>query len=396
MTRFFLFFFYLIFIHIHLQAQSPRPIFEAEESGPGISETKSYLPLIKGKNIGVIANQTSIYHNTHLIDTLVSEGIIVKKIFSPEHGFRGNIGEGLHISNGIDDKTGIEIISLYGNNKKPKAEQLNDIDILLFDLQDVGTRFYTYISTLTYVMEAAAENDIPVIVLDRPNPNGFYIDGPVLESENSSFVGMNEIPIVYGLTIGEYAMMVNGESWLKDGIKCDLTVIPMSNYDRRAIYKLPVKPSPNLPNWESVYLYPSLCLFEGTVVSVGRGTDKPFQIYGHPQIKGDFSFTPKNNNSGAVLLYENELCHGENLNKYAHDNKDHEGKIVLDWLVDSYNQLKDKEVFFNNYFIKLSGTKSLQNQIESGENIKKIRISWKDGIEKYRKIRIKYLLYPDF
>ena len=289
MTRFFLFFFYLIFIHIHLQAQSPRPIFEAEESGPGISQTKSYLPLIKGKNIGVIANQTSIYHNTHLIDTLVSEGIIVKKIFSPEHGFRGNIGEGLHISNGIDDKTGIEIISLYGNNKKPKAEQLNDIDILLFDLQDVGTRFYTYISTLTYVMEAAAENDIPVIVLDRPNPNGFYIDGPVLESENSSFVGMNEIPIVYGLTIGEYAMMVNGESWLKDGIKCDLTVIPMSNYDRRAIYKLPVKPSPNLPNWESVYLYPSLCLFEGTVVSVGRGTDKPFQIYGHPQIKGDFS-----------------------------------------------------------------------------------------------------------
>ncbi|MBO7083553.1 MAG: DUF1343 domain-containing protein, partial [Bacteroidales bacterium] len=244
--------------------------------------TDCYLSMLEGKAVGVVANQTSIVGETHLVDTLLASGVNVKRIFTPEHGFRGAADAGAKVTGGKDEKTGIEIASLYGKTKKPTIEMLKDIDLMLFDLQDVGVRFYTYISTLTYVMEACAENHIPVVVLDRPNPNGFYIDGPVLKDENKSFVGMHPVPVVYGMTIGEYGKMVNGEGWLKDGIRCDLTVIPVPSYDRNAIYELPVKPSPNLPNWESVYLYPSLCFFEGTIVSVGRGTEKPFQIFGHP------------------------------------------------------------------------------------------------------------------
>ena len=267
-------------ILLNVNAQELK-LLDSKDAVSGASRMALYIPCLQDKAVGVVGNQTSIMDNgTHLLDTLLSCGVNIVKIFTPEHGFRGTADEGASIDSGKDDKTGISIVSLYGKNKKPTSEQLQGIDILVFDLQDVGCRFYTYISTMTYVMEAAAENGVSVIVLDRPNPNGFYVDGPVLDPQNTSFVGMHCVPIVYGLTIGEYALMVNGEKWMKDSLQCDLTVIPLGNYDRNAIYKLPVKPSPNLPNWEAVYLYPSLCFFEGTIVSVGRGTDKPFQIFG--------------------------------------------------------------------------------------------------------------------
>lgn len=395
MQKIFSFLVFFIFSCIHATAQfhSTRQIVDAEESIVGASRLDLYLPLLNGKDVAVVANQTSIFNKTHLIDTLLSDNIQLKKIFTPEHGFRGTADEGAHINNSIDEKTQLPIISLYGKNKKPNYEQLNDIDIILFDLQDVGTRFYTYISTMTYIMEAAAENDIPIIVLDRPNPNGFYIDGPVLEAENASFVGLHQIPVVYGLTIGEYAQMVNGEYWLKDSLQCDLTVIPLGNYDRNNIYKLPVKPSPNLPNWESVYLYPSLCFFEGTSVSVGRGTESPFQIYGHPLIESDYSFTPRQAEGRNKPLHCDTECFGENLTRYASDYKNNNDQINLTWLINAYNQLKDEEKFFNNFFIKLSGTEELQQQIEKGLSEEEIRKSWKEDLDEYKNIRAKYLLY---
>lgn len=368
-------------------------ILKDEDAIVGASRLELYINKLHNKNVGVIANQTSIFNDTHLIDTLLSKGITVKKIFTPEHGFRGTADEGALINNSIDEKTQLSIISLYGNNKKPNKEQLEDIDILLFDLQDVGTRFYTYISTMTYIMEAAAENDIPLIVLDRPNPNGFYVDGPVLEKENKSFVGLHQVPIVYGLTIGEYAKMVNGEYWLSDSLQCNLTVIPLGNYDRNAIYELSVKPSPNLPNWESIYLYPSLCFFEGTIVSVGRGTEMPFQVYGHPSMKEDFVFTPKQSDGKRAPLLCDMKCHGEYLKDYALDYKHNENKININWLINAYNQLKSDEKFFNNFFVKLSGTKELQQQIEAGLSEDEIRANWKEGLDKYKKIREKYLIY---
>ena len=378
------------------QFYSNKNIVNAEDAIVGASRLELYLPLLEGKNIAVIANQTSIFNDTHIVDTLLSKNVNIKKIFTPEHGFRGTADEGALINNSIDEKTQLPIISLYGKNKKPNSEQLNDIDVLLFDLQDVGTRFYTYISTMTYIMEAAAQNDIPVIVLDRPNPNGFYIDGPILEKENTSFVGLHQVPVVYGLTIGEYAQMVNGEHWLNDSIQCELTVIPLGNYKRENIYILPVKPSPNLPNWESVYLYPSLCFFEGTPVSVGRGTEAPFQVYGHPMIQGNHSFTPKQAEGRNKPLLCDTECLGENLVTYALNYKENKNELNLTWLIDAYNQLKDQVSFFNNFFVKLSGTKKLQQQIEDGLTETEIRESWKESLEKYKKTRAKYLLYKDF
>ena len=351
-----------------------------------------YLPLIESKRVGIVGNQTSIIGETHLVDTLLSLGINIKIIYTPEHGFRGTADAGAKVNSGKDEKTGLPIVSLYGKNKKPTLEMLQGIDIILFDLQDVGVRFYTYISTMTYVMEAAAENDLPVIVLDRPNPNGFYVDGPVLKPENKSFVGMHQVPVVYGMTIGEYAKMVNGESWLKDGVHCNLIVIPINNYNRNAIYELPVKPSPNLPNWESVYLYPTLCFFEGTNVSVGRGTETPFQIYGHPDIRGSYTFTPKSTSGASKPLLEGQRCRGEKLVEYAHDYAHNDNQLHLEWIIEAYQQLKDKG-FFKDYFRLLSGDKQLQRDIESGKSADEIRASWKNDLDAFKTIRAKYLLY---
>lgn len=395
MQKFFLFLFVFIFGYINesISQQVNNNVLKAEDAIVGASRLELYINKLEGKSVGIIANQTSIINGTHLIDTLLNKGVNVIKIFTPEHGFRGTADEGASINNSIDEKTQLPIISLYGNNKKPNEAQLKDIDILIFDLQDVGTRFYTYISTMTYIMEAAAENNIPLIVLDRPNPNGFYVDGPVLEPENKSFVGLHQVPVVYGLTIGEYALMVNGEYWLSDSLQCDLTIIPLGNYDRNAIYELPVKPSPNLPNWESVYLYPSLCFFEGTIVSVGRGTEFPFQVYGHPKMTDDFVFTPRQSDGRRAPLLCDEECHGEYLMTYAHDFKRNKNQINLSWIINAYNQLKEEGKFFNNFFVKLSGTNELQQQIEQGMTEKEIRATWKEGLDNYKKIRKKYLMY---
>ena len=355
-------------------------------------QMEEYLPHLQEKSVGIVANQTSIIGETHLVDTLLACGINVTKIFTPEHGFRGTADAGATINSGKDEKTGLPIVSLYGKTRKPTPEMLQDIDIILFDLQDVGVRFYTYISTMSYVMEAAAENDIPVIVLDRPNPNGFYVDGPVLKPENQSFVGMHPVPVVYGMTIGEYAWMINDEGWLKDSVSCDLTVISISNYNRNTIYELPVKPSPNLPNWESVYLYPTLCFFEGTIVSIGRGTETPFQIYGHPNMRGNYTFTPTSTNGATKPLLEGQRCRGENLIAYAHDYAYNPQQLQLEWIIDSYHELKDKG-FFNNYFRLLAGDKQLQSDIESGKSANEIRASWQNDLDTFKKIREKYLLY---
>lgn len=389
----FLFVFILGFVNELVCQRTNKDVLKAEDAIVGASRLELYLNKLKGKKVGIVANQTSIFNGTHLIDTLLNEGVDVIKIFTPEHGFRGNVDEGALIDNSIDEKTQLPIISLYGNNKKPDESQLVGIDIMIFDLQDVGTRFYTYISTMTYIMEAVAENNIPLIVLDRPNPNGFYVDGPVLETENKSFVGLHQVPVVYGLTIGEYALMVNGEYWLNDSLQCDLTVIPLDDYERNAIYELPVKPSPNLPNWESVYLYPSLCLFEGTIVSVGRGTESPFQVYGHPKMTGDFAFTPRQSDGRRAPLLCDEECRGEYLMTYAHDFRANKNQINLGWIINAYNQLKEESRFFNSFFVKLSGTKELQQQIEQGMTEKEIRATWKEGLDNYNKIRDKYLMY---
>ncbi|MFE3871431.1 exo-beta-N-acetylmuramidase NamZ domain-containing protein [Flavobacterium sp. ZS1P70] len=356
----------------------------------GADNYTAYLPLLKGKKIGIVTNQTGILSDkTHLVDFLLAKGIAIKTIFAPEHGFRGTADAGEHVVDGKDLKTGLPIISLYGDNKKPKPEQLAGIDILVFDLQDVGARFYTYISSLHYIMEACAENNIPLLILDRPNPNITIIDGPVLEATFTSFVGMHPIPLLHGMTIGEYAKMINGEKWLKNGIQCKLTVIPCLNYNRKMDYSLPIKPSPNLPNDQAVNLYASLCLFEGTNVSVGRGTEKQFQIYGSPYLpKSDFSFIPKPNLGAQNPTYNGVICYGEDLSTNPRVNQ-----LELKWLIKAYQSTNDKSKFFNPFFTKLAGTKKLQQQIESGIPEKEIRESWKEGLQQFKKMRVKYLIY---
>jgi uncharacterized protein YbbC (DUF1343 family) len=378
--------------------EAPLTFIDKEHYTSAAMQLEDYLPLLEGKRVGVVGNQTSIVGTTHLVDTLLSLGIDVKKIFTPEHGFRGTADAGAKVDNGKDQKTGLPIVSLYGKTKKPTDEMLKGIDVILFDLQDVGVRFYTYISTMTYVMDAAAENHIPVIVLDRPNPNGFYVDGPILDPDNASFVGMHEVPVVYGMTIGEYAKMVNGEGWLKgcyiSDLRCDLTVIPMKEYNRNAIYELPVKPSPNLPNWESVYLYPTLCFFEGTCVSVGRGTDKPFQIFGYPALRGDYTFTPKSKDGATKPLLEGERCRGLDLTEYAHDYANNPRHLHIEWIIDAYQQLNDQNyIFFKKYFKQLAGSRWMQFSIENGADADRIRASWSDDLEEFKAIRAKYLMY---
>jgi len=356
----------------------------------GADNYEKYLPLLKDKKVGIVTNQTGILSNkTHVVDFLLEKKIAVQTIFAPEHGFRGTADAGEHVVDGKDPKTGLPIISLYGDNKKPKSAQLSGIDVMIFDLQDVGARFYTYISSLHYVMEACAENNVPLIVLDRPNPNGSIVDGPLLEKEFTSFVGMHPIPLLHGMTIGEYAQMVNGEKWLKEGAQCKLTVIPCVDYNRTMPYSLLVKPSPNLPNDQSINLYASLCLFEGTNVSMGRGTEKQFQIYGSPYLtKTNFSFTPKPNFGAKDPLYNGKECFGEDLTAYPKLKQ-----LELKWLIKAYQNTSDKTKFFNAFFTKLAGTKKLQQQIESDVSEAQIRKTWQKDLEAFKKIRTKYLIY---
>ena len=355
-----------------------------------------YLPLLEGKRVAVCGNQTSVVGKTHLVDTLLARDVNIVKLLCPEHGFRGQAEAGATIASGKDPLTGLPVVSLYGKNKKPTAEQLQNVDIVLFDLQDVGCRFYTYISTLHYVMEAAAEVGVKVIVLDRPNPNGFYVDGPVLEPQYKSFVGMHPVPVVYGMTIGEYARMINGEKWLANGAKCDLEVVKLEGYTHQTRYELPVAPSPNLQTKKAILFYPSLCFFEGTNVSVGRGTDHPFEMYGAPGLlDGAYTFTPHAiPGVSENPPFKDQVCRGELLASVCID-WDAPGSLDLFFLLNAYQNYPDKANFFlkNNFFDKLAGTDQLRKQIVEGVSEEEIRASWKPGLEKFKEIRGKYLLY---
>ena len=365
----------------------------------GATKMDEYLPILKNKNIALLVNQTSTVVETHLVDVLLEKGISIKKIFAPEHGFRGEADAGEQVKDGKDAKTGIPLISLYGEDKKPTAEHLQGIDIVIFDIQDVGTRFYTYISSMSYVMEACAENNIDFMVLDRPNPNGHYVDGPVLKRKYQSFVGLHQVPVVHGMTVGEYAQMVNNEGWLKGKIKCNLTVIKCENYDHKTFYELPIKPSPNLPNIRSVYLYPSLCFFEGTTASAGRGTNKQFQIYGHPDFKqGDFTFTPKSMPGAKYPKFDGIECNGFDLTTLDLKEFQEMGRLNLRYLMHFYENFENKKDFFleNKFFDKLAGNSTLRWQIINGKSEEEIRNSWQKDLVAFKKIRGEYLLYDDF
>lgn len=361
---------------------------------PGIAEIFAYKSLWEGKRVALVANQTSVINGQHSVDFLREQGVNIVRIFCPEHGFRGNADAGELVGNEKDEATGLTIVSLYGEKKKPSPEVLRDIELVIFDMQDVGVRFYTYLSTLHYVMEACAENHIPVCVADRPNPNAFYVDGPVLEMRYKSFVGMHPVPVVYGMTIGEYAGMINGEGWLQGGVKCQLTVIPCRNWSREMTYDLPVKPSPNLPDRVSVMLYPSVCLFEGTVISEGRGTYTPFQMFGHPELKNmDYVFIPRSipgmSKSPKCL---GQKCYGMNLTGKYEEVKTGR-KLRLDWLLLAYRNYTGKVSFFTPFFEKLAGNGQLRRDIKAGKTEEEIRASWQSGLERFEQIRKKYLIY---
>jgi uncharacterized protein YbbC (DUF1343 family) len=359
----------------------------------GAEQLDIYLPLLAGKKVALLVNQTSMVGKKHLLDTLISRKVIITKIFAPEHGFRGQAAAGEHVSNEVDAATGLPVISLYGKNKKPSKESLQDVDIVVFDIQDVGARFFTYISTLHYMMEACAASGIQLLVLDRPNPNGFYVDGPVLEPKFKSFLGMHPIPIVHGLTVGELAGMINGEKWLDSGMVCSLKVIKMEKYTHKIKYHLPVRPSPNLPNDQAIMLYPSICLFEGTNISLGRGTPFPFQVLGGPDKSyGTFVFTPENIPGVANHPpHEKIPCYGVDLRNAATTNE-----LDLKYLIEFYQKAPDKEKFFIAFFNTLAGNSSLQEQIKAGWTEEKIKSSWQEDLGKYNATRKKYLLYEDF
>ncbi|MBP9152844.1 MAG: DUF1343 domain-containing protein [Flavobacteriales bacterium] len=363
----------------------------------GAERTEVYLPLLEGKSVGIVANQTTLVGQIHLVDTLLALGLNVKCAFAPEHGFRGNASAGEKITDSKDPKTGLSIVSLYGSNYKPSVKQLEGLDVVIFDIQDVGARFYTYISTMSYMMEACAENNIPVIILDRPNPNGHYVDGPVLKKEFSSFVGLHEIPVVHGMTVGEYAQMVNAEGWLKDGVKCKLTVIELENYSRKTPYELPIAPSPNLPNQKAIYLYPSLCYFEGTVVSEGRGTDKPFQQFGYPKMpNGNTKFTPKDIKGVASNpKFKDKGCLGIDLSSLPEDSLRKLAQLNLNWLIETYRNYPEKDKFFDKkFFDLLAGSSQLREQIIAEKSVEEIRASWEADLLQFKMKRKKYLLYP--
>ncbi|WP_027064770.1 exo-beta-N-acetylmuramidase NamZ domain-containing protein [Maribacter sp. Hel_I_7] len=360
------------------------------------NRTEAYVPLLKGKKIAVVANQTSVIFNsdghTHLVDSLLSLDVDIKHVFAPEHGFRGDYDAGEHVNNSTDIKTGLDLISLHGKNRKPSQEQLEGLDLVLFDIQDVGVRFYTYISTMQLVMEACAEKGIPILVLDRPNPNGHYVDGPIMKAAHTSFLGMTEIPLVYGMTIGEYATMINEEMWLDGDKKVDLTVIPLENWTHDTFYSLPIRPSPNLPNDTSINLYPSLGLFEGTNINAGRGTEFQFQRYGASFLDSkvyDFTYTPKPNFGSKYPKEEGKLCYGKDLSKTERMNE-----VTMDYIIDAYTNSVDKSKYFlTSGFTKHAGSEKLQKQIEDGLTNTEIKATWQADLEKFKKTRAKYLLY---
>jgi uncharacterized protein YbbC (DUF1343 family) len=380
---------------------------------PGAERMAVYLPMLKGKKVAVFANQTSMVKNAHLVDTLIKSGVKIVKIFGPEHGFRGTADAGEHVSNAIDKKTGLPVISLYGNHKKPTADDLKDIDVLLFDIQDVGVRFYTFISSLEYCLEACLENHKSLLILDRPNPNGFYVDGPVLDKKFKSFIGMQPVPIVYGMTIGEYALMLAGEKWLSQKANeinaynlsthptadtpFHVQVIKCKNYDHTTLYQLPVNPSPNLREMQSIYLYPSTCFFEGTVLSEGRGTDQPFQVFGHPALpKHLYSFTPRPNAGAKSSKCFYQQCYGWNEGGSVDEVLQKVGnRIQLKYLLQAYQLFPGKDSFFlkNNFFHKLAGNDELMRQVKEGKTEAEIRASWEPALGNFKKIRAKYLLY---
>jgi len=357
----------------------------------GAEQMDLLLPKLKDKNIGLVVNNTALVGKTHLADTLIAHGVQLKKIFGPEHGFRGDAADGEHVTDAVDAKTGVPVVSLYGKNSKPTAEQLQGLDIIIFDIQDVGARFYTYISTMTYLMEACAQNGKKLIILDRPNPNGSYVDGPILQPELKSFVGMHPMPITHGMTVGELALLLNGEDWLEGQKKCEVEIIKMKNWKHDDNYSLPVRPSPNLPNDQAVRLYPSLCLFEGTVISVGRGTPMPFQILGNPELKEmTFTFTPVPIKGVSIEPpLKDKLCYGLDLRSVTPARK-----VDLHYLLLFYQKYPDKEKFFTAYFDKLAGTTQLKQQIKDGLTEAQIRASWQPGLDEFKTKRSKYLLYP--
>lgn len=389
---------FLLWVNTNIFAQGPLPIL------PGAYQTEEYFPLLKNKRVGIFTNHTAMVNEQHLIDTLLSAGITIQKIFTPEHGLRGTADAGERTKDGIDSKTGIKIISLYGNKYGPDENDLKDVDILLFDIQDVGARFYTYISSLQYFMEAAKENNKPLIILDRPNPNGHYVDGPVLEKPFASFVGKNTVPIVYGMTIGEYASMLKGEHWMKNSRfkKFSLTIVPCKNYDHTSLYTLNIAPSPNLTSMNAIYWYPSTCLIEGTILSEGRGTDHAFEYIGHPLVSNKgFEFTPISKKGAQDPKLKNQICYGWDLSQI----KAPTNKINLGLIIEMYDSFPKRDSFFvasgadnekKYYFNKLAGNASLMEQIQSGLSENTIRASWQKGILRFKKIRKKYLLYQDF
>ncbi|MGI9559390.1 MAG: exo-beta-N-acetylmuramidase NamZ family protein [Flavobacteriaceae bacterium] len=398
----------LLFVMIVLSCGNSSPYQNKAPLTVAANQLELYLPLLKNKRVGIVANQTSVIFkngsglglngglikndNTHLVDSLIKRDVSVVKVFAPEHGYRGRADAGEYVKGGVDLKTGLPIVSLYGENRKPNPNVLEDLDVVVFDIQDVGTRFYTFVSTLHYMMEGCAALDIPLIVLDRPNPNGHYVDGPVLDLNYKSFVGMHAVPITHGMTLGEFAKMINGEHWLEDDLNCDLTVIPVANYNRKDAYMLPIPPSPNLPNQKAINLYPSLCLFEGTQVSVGRGTENQFQIFGSPFLGDEnysFQFIPKPNFGAKNPKHNAKTCYGKDLK-----NVDFLNEINLNWLIEAYENTTDKSSFFNSFFTKLAGQTILQQQIEKGWSALEIKKSWQKDLEQFKILRANYLLYP--
>lgn len=361
----------------------------------GAEQTGRYLPLLEGRRVGIMTNHTGTVGRTHLVDTLRSLGVDIRVVFAPEHGFRGQADAGESVASYRDRKTGIDVVSVYGSTKRPPDSIMQRLDVLLFDIQDVGLRYYTYLSSMHYLMEACAANGKRLIVLDRPNPNGFYVDGPVLEAKHRSFVGMHPIPVVHGMTLGELARMIDGEGWLRDGLRCKLTVIPCRGYTHRSRYRLPTAPSPNLPNMRAVYLYPSLCFFEGTPISLGRGTDFPFQTYGHPKLQGDFSFTPRSNAGAKNPPLKDKLCHGVDLRASPSDERIWERGVDLGYVIDCYRQLNLGEKFFTPMFDRLTGTDYVRQMILQGAGADRIKARWADDVERFKQTRKPYLLYEE-